>query len=179
MGKTSTEEILDAAEHRCRAAGYNGFSFRDLATDVGVKSASIHHHFPTKPALVTALAQRYSTRFFDHVKDVPAGECRVAAYRNAFRTAIEEHCAMCLFGILGSEADGLPDEVSKEATAFYTRAVAHLSEGLDSSPTQARRRATAIMAQLEGAIIMARTLDGLKSFDDATEGLVVPEPERV
>ena len=30
-------EIMDAAERRIRNAGYNGFSFRDIASDVGVK----------------------------------------------------------------------------------------------------------------------------------------------
>lgn len=28
--------------------GYNGLSFRELAKEVGIKSASIHYHFPTK-----------------------------------------------------------------------------------------------------------------------------------
>jgi TetR/AcrR family transcriptional repressor of nem operon len=29
-----------------RHAGYGGFSFRDLAAEIGIKSASVHHHFP-------------------------------------------------------------------------------------------------------------------------------------
>ena len=40
------ETILDAAEKRIRSVGYNAFSFRDLADDVGIRSASIHYHFP-------------------------------------------------------------------------------------------------------------------------------------
>src|SRR3712207_8206920 len=44
----TAERIMDAAERRIRAAGYGGFSFRELAAEVGVKSASVHHHFPTK-----------------------------------------------------------------------------------------------------------------------------------
>ena len=44
--------IMDAAERRMRSGGFNGFSFRDIADDVGVKSSSVHYHFPTKDALV-------------------------------------------------------------------------------------------------------------------------------
>ena len=36
------EEILASAERLARDAGYNGFSFRDIAAEVGIKSASVH-----------------------------------------------------------------------------------------------------------------------------------------
>src|SRR6478752_8675700 len=38
---------MDLAESHMRVAGYAGFSFRDLAAEIGIKSASVHHHFPT------------------------------------------------------------------------------------------------------------------------------------
>ncbi len=37
--------IMDAAERRMRIGGFNGFSFRDIAADVGVKSLTVHYHF--------------------------------------------------------------------------------------------------------------------------------------
>ncbi|WP_157628311.1 helix-turn-helix domain-containing protein, partial [Ensifer sp. BR816] len=46
---------MDAAEERIRRAGYSGFSFREIAADVGVKSASVHYHFPTKERLAAAV----------------------------------------------------------------------------------------------------------------------------
>ena len=58
MQANTVEAIMDAAERRIRELGYNGFSFRDIAADVGIKSASVHHHFPTKPALAAAVARR-------------------------------------------------------------------------------------------------------------------------
>lgn len=50
---------MDIAEAHIREVGYWGFSFRDLAANIGIKSASVHHHFPTKagmtaPALAPA-----------------------------------------------------------------------------------------------------------------------------
>ena len=44
MNETA-ERLMDVAEARIREAGYRGFSFRDLAAEIGIKSASVHHHF--------------------------------------------------------------------------------------------------------------------------------------
>ena len=42
-GKSMKDAILDAAEKRVRHAGYSKMSFRDVAKDVGIKSASVHY----------------------------------------------------------------------------------------------------------------------------------------
>ena len=73
------EQILDAAEKRARMAGYHGFSFRDVAEDVGIKSSSVHYHFPTKGDLCEALARRYTVRAADRLGDpriLAPGEAR-------------------------------------------------------------------------------------------------------
>src|SRR4051812_32859483 len=54
------ERIMAAARRTVQARGYNALSFRDLAAEVGIKSASVHYHFPTKGDLGAALARRYS-----------------------------------------------------------------------------------------------------------------------
>jgi TetR/AcrR family transcriptional repressor of nem operon len=53
------ETIMTLARATAQAHGYNGLSFRELAKAVGVKSASVHYHFPTKGDLGAALARRY------------------------------------------------------------------------------------------------------------------------
>jgi len=45
-----------------RAGGFHACSFREIATDVGIKSASVHHHFPAKADLGAALVARYTAR---------------------------------------------------------------------------------------------------------------------
>src|ERR1700744_3605487 len=67
--------IMDAAELRIRKGGYGAFSFRELAADVGVKSSSVHYHFPTKEDLGAAVIRRYSDwvagRFAEALKNEP------------------------------------------------------------------------------------------------------------
>src|SRR4051812_4913917 len=53
------QRILDAARLTVQAHGYSGLNFRHLAEVVGIKSASIHYHFPGKADLGAAVARRY------------------------------------------------------------------------------------------------------------------------
>jgi AcrR family transcriptional regulator len=55
--------ILDSARVLMMDRGYNGFSFRDIAAEVGIKSASIHYHFATKADLAEATARAYREAF--------------------------------------------------------------------------------------------------------------------
>jgi TetR/AcrR family transcriptional repressor of nem operon len=60
--------IMDAAERRMRKGGFSGFSFREIAADVGVKSSSVHYHFPTKENLAAAVIQRYTAQTADLIE---------------------------------------------------------------------------------------------------------------
>ena len=51
----SAKQILDIAERRMRQTGYNAVSYRDIAAEMGIKSASLHYHFPKKEDLGVAL----------------------------------------------------------------------------------------------------------------------------
>jgi TetR/AcrR family transcriptional regulator, transcriptional repressor for nem operon len=166
----TADEIMDAAERRIREAGYNGFSFRDLAADVGVKSASVHHHFPTKPALAAAVARRYADRFLGAVEG-ERGEALVGAWRAAFRRALREDGRMCLCGVLGAEAGALPPEVAAEARRFFERGAECLARAHGGSPAAARDAGLRVLATLEGAMLLARALGDPAAFDRATAGL--------
>jgi TetR/AcrR family transcriptional repressor of nem operon len=50
--------IMDAAERRMQLGGFGGFSFREIAADVGIKSSSVHYHFPTKEDLAAAVSSQ-------------------------------------------------------------------------------------------------------------------------
>ncbi len=52
---TTREHILKTADDLIRDKGYNAFSFVDIANTVGIKKASIYHHFPHKSDLGVAV----------------------------------------------------------------------------------------------------------------------------
>lgn len=167
------EQILDAAEKRIRSTGYNGFSFRHLAADVGIKSASVHHHFPTKSELAAAVARRYGERFFAAMEGCTGIEM-VSAYREAFRRALQDDGWMCPFGVLAVEADGLPPEVTHEARNFFIKAIDMLASELAShgyDRATAYSHALHAVATFEGAMILARALGDISAFDKATSNV--------
>ena len=59
MSTNAREAILEAARRTAQAHGYGGLNFRDIGAEVGIKAASIYHHFPSKADLGAAVAKRY------------------------------------------------------------------------------------------------------------------------
>jgi TetR/AcrR family transcriptional repressor of nem operon len=173
---TKAEEILASAERFARDAGYNGFSFRDIAAEVGIKSASVHYHFPTKGDLGAALVRRYADHFFNELGDASdlayPSHTLIERFVGAFRNSLVVDGQMCLGGLFGAEIAGLPDEVGSEARLFFTRCVdwldaahARASRGAIGEGTPPDDRALTLIATLEGALILARTLRDQAVFD--------------
>jgi TetR/AcrR family transcriptional regulator, transcriptional repressor for nem operon len=177
------EHLLDLAENYIRRVGYNGFSFRDLADDAGIKSASVHYHFPTKERLAAAVARRYAQRFFAALGPptddaAPAPAAQMETFVDLFRRALRDDGRMCLFCVLGAEYSALPSEVQDEVRRFITDATAWLTTVMQRASVKhaltnldAVERARAILATLEGAMIVARASEDLAVFDQIIEQL--------
>lgn len=57
QGANPREEILDAASELFSSYGYAGTSTRRIADEVGMRQASLYHHFGTKDDILAALLQ--------------------------------------------------------------------------------------------------------------------------
>ena len=66
--------VLDVAERLVQIRGFNGFSYADVAAELGITKASLHYHFPGKAELGEALIARYATRFADALAAIDASE---------------------------------------------------------------------------------------------------------
>src|SRR5580704_1896558 len=64
--------ILDIAERLVQRRGFNGFSYADIAADLGITKASLHYHFAGKAELGEALIERYSARFTEALERIDA-----------------------------------------------------------------------------------------------------------
>ncbi|MDB5632534.1 MAG: TetR/AcrR family transcriptional regulator [Tardiphaga sp.] len=178
---TDTKQmIMSAARLMVQARGFNGLSFRELAKEVGVKSASIHYHFPTKGDLGAALARRYTDEalvYFDGLlaaSDDPAAHIR--GYTDVFRSALVNNNRMCLCGIMAAEHDDLPAEVRAEVDRFtevnvrWLVKVLSLQQPAAQAEAQAiERHALAIFAAVEGAQLVARGRGDIAVFDQTIE----------
>ena len=59
----TAQKILTIAQQNVQTKGFNGFSYQDLAQEIGIKTSSIHYHFPTKDDLALALVTAYREAF--------------------------------------------------------------------------------------------------------------------
>ena len=177
---TRPDEILDVAERMARTGGYNGFSFREIAKQVGIKAASVHYHFPGKEELGIAVARRYTDRFLVALgaPDDPAvaPEALVRRYVDAYRTSLVDDGLMCLCGMFGAEIAYLPGPVAEEAKRFFEANIVWLISVFERAAERgdkahARDEAMRTIATLEGAMILARSLDDPAAFDAATKTL--------
>lgn len=178
MNMDTRETIMVIGRKMVQTRGYNGLSFRELAKEVGIKSASIHYHFPTKGDLGAALAKRYTEDGLTYLDGVRAGSddpaIWVKGYTEIFRMALVNDNRMCLCGIMAAEYDDLPPEVRKEVERFTDVNVHWLSGVLavcqtDLNEEQRQQRALAIYAAVEGAQLIARGRDDIGVFDQTIE----------
>ena len=152
------DRIMDAAEARMRWAGFNGVSFRDIANEVGVKSASVHYHFPTKEDLGVALVERYAERQFDALAKATDGvddpAKRVKALTDIHCDAFVAGKSICLCAMLSAESVGLPKRVADAVRAFYDGSLKWLRESF-AGDAVAETRAEAVFAALQGGLLIA------------------------
>lgn len=178
MSASAKEAILAAARRAAQAHGYGGLNFRDLAAEVGIKSASIHYHFPTKADLGAAVAQRYREDAAAGLEalraEAPDALAALRRYPEIFRRALLAGNRMCLCSYLAAEHDDLPEPVLREVLAFMEANVAWLARQLAEAgvvpPGQAPPRARAIMAAIAGAQLMARSRADVAVYDALIEG---------
>ncbi|MBX5204147.1 TetR/AcrR family transcriptional regulator [Rhizobium sp. NZLR1] len=177
MAKTKTdmrEAVMTAARATVQSHGYNALSFRELAKEVGIKSASVHYHFPTKGDLGAALARRYTEEGAAYLAELLATSedatwC-MDKYTAIFRSALANDNRMCLCGIMSAELDDLPIEVRTEVDKFAAMNVGWLvtvlSRAKPSVSEQDRReQAMAIFAAIEGAQLVARGCRDIGIYD--------------
>ena len=170
------QQILDVAQSRVRTGGYNHFSFRDIADEVGIKSASVHYHFPTKADLGAELVRRYTDVFLGQLRShetlAQQGLDPLKYYVGKFRMALEKDGQMCLCGLLGAESSALPDSVKTEIQAFFECNIDWLSEAYRrNAVADSRQKAMETLALLEGAMMIANTMGDIQWFDNAVKGI--------
>ena len=168
------ERIMAAARLTVQDRGYSGLSFRELAKDVGIKSASIHYYFATKGELGGALANRYTADFAEYLDGLLAEgldpETCMERYTDVFGNTLRNDNRMCLAGILAAEHKELPDEVRTEVVKFgemnedwIARVLARREA---AAPEEMRRRARAIFAAVEGAQLVARSRGDVSVYEE-------------
>lgn len=175
-------QLLTAAEVLIRQRGYAGFSYADLADAVGLRKASIHHHFPSKTDLAVALLAAYDARYDEALAAIEQastdGLVRLRAYADLYCLGIEKGLG-CLCAAFAAELAVIPERLRTDLTRFFNKHIAWVervlvqgqANGSVRNEVKARAFARLLIAALEGALMMERMLDGRDGFEDTLKTL--------
>ncbi|WDU63823.1 TetR/AcrR family transcriptional regulator [Pseudomonas poae] len=119
---STRSDLLTSAEILLRTKGYAAFSYADLAEDIGIKKASIHHHFPTKESLAIAIVESYLFRFknqLECINDENTGIIdRLTAFALMFAQS-SKNAMLPLCGALAAELLALPKSLKELTRDFF------------------------------------------------------------
>ncbi|SOE51471.1 Transcriptional regulator, TetR family [plant metagenome] len=161
------EQLLDYAQSLIGARGCNGFSYRDLADHVGVKTSSIHYYFPCKDDLVREAIEAYSQNAIARVHAIdaslPADE-KLRRYADVLEGVVCSGKQLCIGGVLAADMNSLPESVRCVVKSFFLAMEAWLAavlrEGVEQGTVtlrcDAETSARALFAAVQGSMLSTR-----------------------
>ncbi len=179
----SAERILDIAERLVQLRGFGNFSYGDVASEIGLTTASLHYHFPGKAELGKALIERYSERFAAALEKIDRqpddARAKLDAYTGLYADVLRGK-RMCMCGILAAEYQTLPEAMREAVIRFFDENERWLAgvlrqgraEGSFSFSGSADEVAQTILSTLEGAMLVARPYGDLARFNSTAQRLL-------
>jgi TetR/AcrR family transcriptional repressor of nem operon len=171
---STREQILGVARALIETRSYLGFSFQDVADAVGIRKASLYHHFPTKEALGIAVI-RQATQLF---KDWDAARVRtpkdaLESYFRMYRNTLRAGSGMCPAGALAPGWDCINEELRQAVQELRNTQVMWLT-GVLGALLPARQKgasvaslAAYVFSVCQGALLSARMTGRVDDFDAA------------
>lgn len=170
--RDTRQEILELAETLFHQRGFHGFSYQDIAAELGIKSAAVHYHFPNKADLGIALVQRIRDFLRGSRARFEAGEFGARQGLEAYfefyaKRLCQERRSMCAVGLLAAELNTVPDTVRAEARGLVDDIRALLTGFLRQGQSDGslpffgdpETRAASLMCLIGGAAQYARIAD--------------------
>jgi TetR/AcrR family transcriptional regulator, transcriptional repressor for nem operon len=169
-----------------QSRGLNAMSFQDLSNSVGIRKASVHHHFANKSDMVSALLARYREQFAARVERIlqtkSSGAAKLKSYFALFSETLQEepHEKSCLCGILAAELLSLSEQTVEQVRDFFrdnTSVIVQIlrygrQDGTLSYRGDPTRFAAVILSSLEGALLISRCEGGSERLDSVLRMLL-------
>jgi TetR/AcrR family transcriptional regulator, transcriptional repressor for nem operon len=179
----TSARILDVAERLVQRRGFNGFSYADVAAELGITTASLHYHFRGKAELGRALIERYTERFASALEEIDAqgggSPAKLEAYARIYSDVLRQR-RMCLCGMLAADYETLPKPMRTAVLRFFeqneTWLVRVLEQGVEDGTLELSRApaeiSQTIVGGLEGAMLIARPRHDVARFEAAAQALL-------
>ena len=180
---STASDILDTAERLVQSRGFNGFSYADVSSELGITKAALHYHFAGKAELGESLISRYNERFDAALVAIDASEMppadKLLAYCELYRGTLAGQ-RMCLCGMLAAEYNTLGEPMREAIGRFFDHNRDWLAALLESGREAGAlgfagpvdQAAQTIIAALEGAMLVSRPYRDTAVLDAVIERLL-------
>ncbi|KRE46497.1 TetR/AcrR family transcriptional regulator [Paenibacillus sp. Soil724D2] len=181
--KNTAEAILDTAQSIVQDVGFNGFSYAHIAEKVGIRTASIHYHFPNKEDLGEALISRYHRDFMSAIAQIDTETQnnleKLRKFTLLYSGPVQDYCT-CLGVMISTDLATLSGKSREGLTQLFTANLDWLERVLDQGRREghlnfeaaADVEAHQFLASLQGAQLLARSFRDISRFDMIAEGLI-------
>lgn len=161
-------EILDLAQNLMRENGYNGFSFAHISSQMGIKNAAVHYHFPTKEDLGVAVTFRERRRFQKWITRKAILEMDPWGKLDWFFSIYQNYShngeRVCYLANLETDFNTIPERLREEARGLNAELLAWLTELMTVGRAQGifdirgdpADKATVVLATIQGGLQIAR-----------------------
>jgi TetR/AcrR family transcriptional regulator, transcriptional repressor for nem operon len=183
MDNDTATRIRESAHDLIAARGYFGFSYADIAEVVGIRKASIHHHFPSKVDLVVATLKEYRAKLVEAAggldNNVADPMQRLKLYVHHWEECVQSNNRpICIAALLSAELPTLPKEIQTEVQLHFKYLVrwvrSTLKEGISRGNIHLQQgvevEAQSFVALVHGAMISARAFGSPDIFSSITKG---------
>ena len=184
MANDTAQRVLDVAEQLVQTRGYNGFSYADISSELKIRNASVHYHFPSKSDLGKRLLERYRETFLAALArlegESPDARRRLRSYVGLWTRVLRDRDRMCLCGMMAADLATLPKPVRAEIRRFFDENEAWLVRVLRAGSRQGAVRlagtpeveARLLTMGLEGAMLVARSYGETRRFEEIAARLL-------
>ena len=181
--KPTVDKVLDIAEALVQTRGYNAFSYADVSRAVGIRKASLHHHYPTKGDLGLALVSRYRAAFLGALQGIEeksdSTSKRLEHYTELYGSVLRKG-RMCMCGMLAADVATLPKPMRESIADFFVENEEWLTRVLAEGKKRGEiefegtpaSMASFFVSSLEGAMLVARGSGNLDPFRDVVRHLM-------
>ncbi|MCX6182434.1 MAG: TetR/AcrR family transcriptional regulator [Bacteroidetes bacterium] len=170
---STKEKILQLTDHLIREKGFNAFSFYDISKSIGIKTASIHYHFPTKIDLGIELLKYHTEKtkeLREKVKD-QSPEKKFNAFLSIYSKIKADH-KVCIVGSLATDLHSIDPKMGNEVKVLATEILEWVTEILKEGKAKKvfhfdippRTKALMIIGNMLAALQLSR-LTNDKDFD--------------
>ncbi len=180
---STRDQILNIAQALAQTRGFNAFSYADIAEELGIRNASIHHHFPSKLDLEAELLSRYRSVFVNELSNIRSEEAKSAGclqrYTQLYFDTLKSH-RVCLGGMMASDVGALPDVLAPSLNAFFEEQLEWLTSVLRTGKKNgelnysgsAESQANLLLAALQGGLMITNATNDEAIFMSMSKTLL-------